>query len=104
MSEDHRSPADTVPEAGPNEEIISERIENKVTLYRYRDKETTTSYDPYLSGWTQDGNPELINQGQKSIDYTVKWPGGFDTSHKLYTKYNNSKVSPCHDSTLRDVE
>lgn len=73
------------------------------TLYRYRDKETTTSYDTSIGGWTRDGDGEWINQGQQTLEYVPSFHSGFDTGNSLYKKYNKSPVSAYENATEKLV-
>ena len=72
-------------------------IESK-TQYRYADKETKTSYEPSLSGWTQVGSSWEQN-GSGSVTYVKSWPSGFVTSHSLYGTYNKSPKSASETTT-----
>ena len=74
------------------EGIAEERLESK-TQYRYADKETTTSYDANLSGWTKTGSNWQQN-GSGTVQYVKSWPAGFSTSHSLYSTYHkNAKTA-----------
>ena len=73
------------------------------TLYRYRDKQTTTSYDTSMSGWIRSGNGEWINQGQKTLEYVPSFHSGFDTGNSLYKKYNKDPVSAYENATEKLV-
>ena len=66
------------------------------TVYRYRDKETKTSNEPALSGWTQD-KKEWKKSGSGSVDFAKSFPTGFSKSHSLYGKYN--KTAPANSET-----
>lgn len=71
------------------------------TQYRYKVKETTTSYATSMSGWTQNGyTKEKTGTGTY---YYASYPSGFDTSNSLYTKYNKKKASDTDTlTTIRD--
>ena len=71
--------------------VPEDMIETK-TQYRYADKETTTSYEPNLSGWTKVSG-EWQNSGSGSIQYVKSWPSGFLTSHSLYSTYHKTPKS-----------
>ena len=77
--------------------VAEDLIETK-TQYRYADKETTTSYEPSLSGWTQVSG-EWKQSGSGSVQYVKSWPSGFDTSHSLYSTYNKSPKSNTETTT-----
>lgn len=64
---------------------IEERLE-----YRYRDKQTTTSYSTSLAGYTQNGG-SWVKQSGGNIDYVTSFPSGFNKSSAYYTKYNGVK-------------
>ena len=74
----------------------------KVTQYSYRTKSTTTSYATSLSDYTQDGGT-WVSQGQTTLDYGVKWPGGFDTGNALYKKYHKAKKTASENTTTKVV-
>ena len=46
-----------------------------------------------------------VSNGDKSVQYVNSWPTGFNTSHSLYTKYNNksAKVTASETSTTKTV-
>ena len=72
-------------------------IESK-TQYRYADKETKTSYEPSLSGWTRVDSSWEPN-GSGSVTYVKSWPSGFVTSHSLYGTYNKSPKTASETTT-----
>ena len=63
-------------------------VEQKWT---YTKTETTTSTSSSMSGWTQTGS-EWKETGSNT-HYYASFPGGFDTSNSLYSKYNKSALS-----------
>lgn len=67
-------------------------------LYRYKLKETKTSYSTSMSGWTQDGFSE-VKSGSGTINYVKTWPKGFDKSHSLYTTYNKTPKTEYNNAT-----
>lgn len=77
---------------------VDESLIETKTQYRYADKETTTSYEPSLSGWTQAGS-QWEQSGSGSIEYVKSWPSGFLTSHSLYSTYNKTPKSASETST-----
>ena len=79
------------------EDVDENLIETKLQ-YRYADKETTTSYEPSLSGWTQVGG-EWQQSGTGSVTYVKSWPSGFLTSHSLYGTYNKTPKSASETNT-----
>jgi len=78
---------------GVDESLIETRTE-----YRYRDYETTTSYDPAVPGWELLGST-WQNTGSGRVDYVKSWPSGFLTSHSLYAQYHNSPKSASETAT-----
>ena len=83
----------TTKPSGVDEDLIETK-----TQYRYADKETTTSYETSLSGWTQVGG-EWKQSGTGSVQYVKSWPSGFLTSHSLYGTYNKSPKSASETNT-----
>ena len=83
----------TTKPSGVDEDLIETK-----TQYRYADKETTTSYEPSLSGWTQVGG-EWQQSGTGSVTYVKSWPSGFLTSHSLYGTYNKTPKSASETNT-----
>lgn len=72
--------------------------------YRYRLKETTTSYATSMSGWTQDGYTLVKDDANsKTIEYVKSWPAGFSRSHSLYTKYNKTPKAASETATQKVV-
>lgn len=66
--------------------------------YRYKIKETTTSYNTSISGWTQNGG-SWVSQGQSTIYYVSSWPSGFYKNNSLYKKFNNTPKSASETTT-----
>lgn len=60
------------------------------TEYRYRDKETKTSYSTSLAGYTQDGG-SWVQSGSGEILYADSWPSGFNTESWYYVQYGNNR-------------
>lgn len=77
--------------------VAEDMIETK-TQYRYSDYETTTSYEPNLSGWTKISS-SWQQSGSGSIPYVKSWPSGFDTGHSLYSTYNKTPKSNSETTT-----
>ena len=73
---------------GPWSEVRPDGLVEEKTQYAYSDYETTTSLLPTQSGYTQLGS-EWKYDRSASLLYVDSWPSGFNTSHSLYTKYNN---------------
>ena len=67
--------------------LSSDRVKTK-TQYRYYDKQTTTSYETSLSGWTQNGG-SWVHQSTNSFNY-ASFPSGFDQGHWIYTNFHKS--------------
>ncbi len=67
--------------------LSSDRVKTK-TQYRYYDKQTTTSYETSLSGWTQNGG-NWVHQSTNSFNY-ASFPSGFDQSHSIYASFHKS--------------
>ena len=82
---------------GIDESLIESRTE-----YRYSDYETTTSYDTYMSGWELKSS-EWQQSGSGTINYVASWPSGFNTSHSLYSQYNNTPKSASETATDKTV-
>ena len=74
------------------------------TQYRYSDKETTTSYETALPGYTQIGS-QWVKGSSAAVEYVDSWPSGFSTSHSLYAQYNqkSSKVTAGETATTKIV-
>lgn len=70
--------------------------------YRFRDKETTTSYNTSLSGWSV-VSYDWVESDQGTIRYVSAWPGGFNRSHSLFSEYNNTPVSSYESNTAKTV-
>ena len=66
------------------------------TAYRYRDKETKTSNEASLSGWTQD-KKEWKTSGSGTVEFAKSFPTGFSTGNSLYGKYH--KTAPANSET-----
>ena len=66
------------------------------TAYRYRDKETKTSNETSLSGWTQD-KKEWKTSGSGTVEFAKSFPTGFSTGHSLYGQYH--KTAPANSET-----
>ena len=58
------------------------------TEYRYRDKQTTTSYSTSLAGYTQSGW-SWVQSGSGTIDYVPYLPSGFNHNSQWYRDYYN---------------
>ena len=65
----------------------NDKIVNRKWVYTLTEK--TTSYESKLSGWTLTGS-EWIDTGVSGTYYYADYPGGFDSGHTLYNKYNHS--------------
>ena len=63
-------------------------LETKIQ-YRYSDFETVTTQDGVPDGYTLISQ-EWIRSGTGTVQYVSDWPAGFDTSHSLYSQYNNT--------------
>lgn len=72
------------------------------TQYRYKLKETTTSYSTSMSGWTQNGY-SLVKSGSGTINYVKSWPSGFDRNNYYYSLYNKTPKSNSENSTSKVV-
>lgn len=70
-------------------------------LYRYKVKETTTSYATSMSGWTRGGYAKVKDTVKSGyVDYVASWPKGFDKTNKYYTTtYKSGKKSPADTET-----
>ena len=66
------------------------------TVYSYRDKETITSNEASLSGWTQD-KKEWKTSGSGTVEFAKSFPTGFSTGNSLYGKYH--KTAPANSET-----
>ncbi len=62
------------------------------TEYRYQDKQTTTSYETSLSGYTCSGS-SWVRTGGGNFDYVASFPYGFNTSNVHYSRYNKKPVA-----------
>ena len=72
------------------------------TKWTYTLTETTTSTSSSLSGWTQTGS-SWSKTGSGTWKY-ANYPGGFNTSDSLYSRYNKSALSGyTNASTKREV-
>ena len=83
--------------SGVDESLIESRTE-----YRYRDYQTTTSYNTSMPGWTPKSS-EWQQSGTGTVDYVSSWPGGFSTSHSLYAQYNNTPKTELETATDKTV-
>ena len=68
------------------------------TEYSYSDKQTTTSYNTSLSGYTQNGG-SWVQQSSGTIDYVSSWPSGFNKSSSQYKTYNKSPKTASETTT-----
>lgn len=68
--------------------------------YRYQIKDTLTSYDTSVSGYTQDGYT-LQKASTGTIDYVSSWPSGFDKGNAWYKKMNVSPKSASESATQK---
>jgi len=84
-------------EIRPSGDIVEEK-----TQYAYSDYETVSSLHTSESGYTQLGN-EWKYDKSASVVYVDSWPSGFNTSHSLYTQYNNKsqKYSATENETTK---
>ena len=60
-----------------------------------------TSYNTSMSGYTQTGFT-WKKTGSGTNDY-ADYPGGFDSSHALYSKYSHSALTASEDTVRRDI-
>ena len=70
------------------------------TGYTYKEKETATSYETSLDGYTQEGS-EWIEFNSGTINYVSSWPSGFNTSHSLYSTYNKTPKTASETATTK---
>lgn len=82
-----------------NKTVPAGKKQSKVQ-YRYRDKMTTTSSSPTLSGWTQTGKT-WKQSGSGSIDYVTGWPSGYDKSNTYYIQYNKTPKTASETTTAK---
>lgn len=84
-------------EIRPNAPVVEEK-----TQYAYSDYETMTSMYAAQSGYTLLGS-EWKHDRSVSVTYVDSWPSGFNTSHSLYTQYNNQsgKYSAMENDTTK---
>lgn len=73
-------------------EGVDESLMETKTQYRYSDYETITSSSAAVDGYTQIGK-EWVKSGSGYTHYVSEWPSGFETSHSLYSQYNNDPNS-----------
>lgn len=83
---------------------VDMRLVETKTVYRYADRETLTSYESTVDGYSQVGS-QWQTKSTGSVQYVNTWPSGFNTSNSLYAKYNNKsqKVSAFEDETSKRV-
>ncbi len=81
---------------------IDEALIESRTEYRYRDYETTTSYETSMEGWTQIGS-SWVQSGSGTINYVSGWPSGYDRSHSTYTTYNKTPKTASETETDKVV-
>ncbi|MBQ8688095.1 MAG: peptidoglycan DD-metalloendopeptidase family protein [Ruminococcus sp.] len=72
------------------------------TRYRYQTKDTVTSYDTSMTGYTQDGYT-LVKNSTGTVSYVASWPSGFYTGNALYKKYNVKPMSASESATQKVV-
>lgn len=83
---------------------VETKTNSAPTQYRYKIKETTTSYATSMSGWTQDGYTEVKDTEKSgSVTYVKSWPSGFYKSDSLYKTYNKTPVKSSNTATTRVV-
>ena len=71
---------------------VDESLIETKTQYRYSDYKEFTSYNASESGYTQVKKTwEESSKGE--IPYVPSWPGGFDKTNSLYSKYNGTKTT-----------
>ena len=70
------------------------------TQYRYRDKETTTSYSTSLDGYIQDGG-SWITYDSGEILYADSWPSGFNKESWYYVNYGSNIPKTNSETTTR---
>ena len=70
----------------------------QITDNKWRYRETTESTSSSLSGWTNSGN-YWKQTGSGSVNYSTQFPGGFNTSHWIYTNFNKSALSSYENAT-----
>ena len=61
--------------------------------YRYQDKQTTSSYETSLSGYTCSGS-SWVHTGSNSFEYVASFPYGFDTGSSFFASFNRAPVTP----------
>ena len=84
-------------------DIPGNAVESKgVTLYRYRQKITTTSYATSLEGYVRDGY-ELKQSSTGTVDYVKTWQTYNKTGTTLYNKYNKTPVKASENDTTKTV-
>ena len=79
--------------------LSGDKVRQK-TQYRYRDKETTTSYETSVDGWTRDGG-SWVDKGTSYVDYIPTWPSGFDRNSSDYAKYNKTPKTNSETETTK---
>ncbi len=80
------------PETGDNG-LVQTKVQ-----YRYADKQSVTSYEPSIDGYTVVAS-SWQQSGTGSVIYAKSWPSGFSTSHSLYSQYNKSPKSASETNT-----
>ena len=68
--------------------------------YTQSNTETTTSTETSLPGWAQTGEFTWKQTGSGTWKY-ASYPGGFDTNHGLYSKYNKSALTASTAATTK---
>lgn len=74
----------------------------EVTLYRYRQKITVTSYATSLEGYIPDGY-ELKESKKGTVDYVKAWQTYNKTGTALYNQYNKTPVKASENDTSKTV-
>jgi uncharacterized repeat protein (TIGR02543 family) len=84
-------------ETRPAGDLIEEK-----TQYAFSYYEIMESINATENGYTLLGSEWQYNK-DASVCYVSSWPSGFQTSHELYTKYNNTKYTPRETDTMRII-
>ena len=72
--------------------------------WAYTLTEETTSTNSDLAGWTRQPEKDTWKQvGDTKTHYYGSYPGGFDTSHSLYSKYAKSALSSYEKESIKRV-
>ena len=82
----------------PPEGMEASRIQTR-TVYRYRDRVKTTSYDTSMNGYEQTGST-WVQSGSGNVEY-ANFPGGFNTSNSLYNQYHKSAPTASENATTK---